>query len=180
MKLEIPIKVDLDGIDKLIEELKALQTYKLSEDDEMILVNLDDVAEVFMNHIVTINDVSDDVKVTNRNDKEMIYRDDAIDAMTNTLWHYPNECYRNLNEYEFAKGLAELGLKSVPPAQPEVLACGEGELIAQPEIIRCKDCENWDTTWQNDFPPNYHYCPLIDGPRPGDWYCADAERRTDE
>jgi len=50
---------------------------------------------------------------------DTINRRDAIDAMTNTLWHYPNECYRNLNEYEFAKGLAELGLKSVPSAQPE-------------------------------------------------------------
>ena len=50
---------------------------------------------------------------------------------------------------------------------------------AKPEIIRCKDCENWDTTWQNDWAKNYHYCPLIDGIRNGDWYCADAERRTE-
>ena len=50
---------------------------------------------------------------------DLIERQKAIDAMANTLWHYPNECYRNLNEYEFAKGLAELGLKSVPSAQPE-------------------------------------------------------------
>lgn len=50
---------------------------------------------------------------------DSINRQAAIDAMTNTLWHYPNECYRNLNEYEFAKGLAEIGLKSVPSAQPE-------------------------------------------------------------
>ena len=48
----------------------------------------------------------------------------------------------------------------------------------QPEIIRCKDCENWDTTWQNDFAPNYHYCPIIDGTYSGDFYCAKAERRT--
>ena len=47
---------------------------------------------------------------------DCILRQAAIDAMANTLWHYPNECYRNLSEYEFAKGLAELGLKSVPPA----------------------------------------------------------------
>lgn len=52
--------------------------------------------------------------------KDTIYRQDALDAMTTTLWHYPNECYRNLNEYEFAKGLAELGLKSVPSAQPRL------------------------------------------------------------
>ena len=51
---------------------------------------------------------------------------------------------------------------------------------AQPEIIRCKDCKDWDTTWQNDWAKNYHYCPLVDGTRNGDWYCADAERRTDE
>ena len=51
--------------------------------------------------------------------EDCISRQAAIDAMANTLWHYPNECYRNLNEYEFAKGLAELGLKSVPSAQPE-------------------------------------------------------------
>ena len=51
---------------------------------------------------------------------DLISRQAAIDAMTNTLWHYPNECYRNLNKYEFAKGLAELGLKSVPSAQPTI------------------------------------------------------------
>ena len=51
---------------------------------------------------------------------------------------------------------------------------------AQLEIIRCKDCKNWDTTWTNDFSPNYHYCPMVDGVRKEDWFCADAERRTDE
>ena len=51
---------------------------------------------------------------------------------------------------------------------------------AQPVIIRCKDCKYWDTTWTNDFSPNYHYCPMVDGVRKEDWFCADAERRTDE
>lgn len=50
---------------------------------------------------------------------------------------------------------------------------------AQPEIIRCKECEHWDTSWQNDYAPNYHYCPFVDGTHRGDFYCADAERRTD-
>ena len=58
-------------------------------------------------------------KDTNVPSNDCISREAAIDSMTNTLWHYPNECYRNLNEYEFAKGLAELGLKSVPSVQPE-------------------------------------------------------------
>ena len=47
----------------------------------------------------------------------------------------------------------------------------------QPEIIYCKDCENWDTTW--DSAPNYHYCPIMDGTYSGDFYCAKAERRND-
>jgi len=49
----------------------------------------------------------------------------------------------------------------------------------QPEPIRCKDCKNWDTTWTNDYAPNYHYCPMVDGTRGSDFYCADAERRTE-
>ena len=49
----------------------------------------------------------------------------------------------------------------------------------RPEIVKCKDCENWDTTWQNDSAPNYHYCPMMDGTYSGDFYCGKAERRTD-
>lgn len=55
---------------------------------------------------------------------DLISRQAAIDAMTSILWHYPNECYRKLNEYEFAKRLAELGLKSVPSAQ-QWIPCSE-------------------------------------------------------
>lgn len=51
---------------------------------------------------------------------------------------------------------------------------------AQPEIIRCKDCEHWETSWQNDYAPNYHYCPLVDGTRRDDFYCADAERKGEQ
>ena len=56
----------------------------------------------------------------------------------------------------------------------------ELDLSAQPEIVRCKDCGHWDTTWQNDFAPNYHYCSLVDGTRRGDFFCADAERRGEQ
>lgn len=50
---------------------------------------------------------------------DQIDRQAAIKVMTSVLWHLPNEWYRNLNEYEFSKGLAELGLNSVPSVQPE-------------------------------------------------------------
>lgn len=50
---------------------------------------------------------------------------------------------------------------------------------AQPEIIRCRECKNWETSWKSNWGPNYHYCPMIDQIPTGDFYCADAERRTD-
>ena len=50
--------------------------------------------------------------------KDLIERQAAINAMAQALWLYPNEYYRNLNVYAFAKGLAEIGLRSVPSAQP--------------------------------------------------------------
>lgn len=45
------------------------------------------------------------------------------------------------------------------------------------ELVRCKDCKHWDKTWTNDWSPDYHYCPMIEGVRNGDFYCADGERR---
>lgn len=52
--------------------------------------------------------------------------------------------------------------------------------LKQPEIIHCKECENWDMSWGIDYAPNYHYCHLVDSIHRGDFYCADAERRTNE
>ena len=51
MRLEIPVEVDLNGIDDIVDEIKSLQTYKLSEGDDMDLVSRDDVAEILINHI---------------------------------------------------------------------------------------------------------------------------------
>lgn len=50
-KLEIPIRVFIGDIEDLIAELKALQTYKLFEGDEMKLVDLDAVVEIFAGHV---------------------------------------------------------------------------------------------------------------------------------
>lgn len=96
-------------------------------------------------------------KDTNVPSNDTISRKQAIDAICNTY----NKYGRTAKVEELASAI-----KWLPPAQPE--------------IIRCKDCGHWDTTWQNDFAPNYHYCPLVDGTRRCDFYCADAERRTDE
>lgn len=51
--------------------------------------------------------------------------------------------------------------------------------VDEMQVVRCKDCKYWDTTWQNDYAPNYHYCPMIDGTRRNDFYCAYAERKEE-
>lgn len=100
------------------------------------------------------------------------------DLISRKAVFYALECMRFASDAE--RRYASSMLEQIPIAQPEMLACGEGELIAQPEIIRCKDCKFWETTWVCDFDANLHYCPLVDGVRKCDFYCADAERRTDE
>ena len=51
MKLEIPVKVYFDDVQGMIDEIQKLQTYKLFEGDDMVLVNLDAVATIMANHI---------------------------------------------------------------------------------------------------------------------------------
>ena len=45
---------------------------------------------------------------------------------------------------------------------------------AQPEIIRCNECKNWLDI--DDGRQKHRMCADIYG----EWYCADAERRTDD
>ena len=73
-KLEIPIEVKFDDFKAVIEEIKNLQTYKLSEDDDMVLVDLDKVADILSSHI--------EVK---RNDAPQKTNADRIRAMSDAM-----------------------------------------------------------------------------------------------
>ncbi len=88
---------------------------------------------------------------------DLIDRQDAIKAIEDL-----QDCYNGFSD-TYDKACIIGALEEVPSAHPE--------------IIRCRDCENWDKTWTNDWSPEYHYCPMIDGVRKGDFYCADAKRR---
>lgn len=52
-KIEIPIRVYMGEIEEIINELKHLQTYKLFEEDDKVLINRDDVIKIFVNHLRT-------------------------------------------------------------------------------------------------------------------------------
>ena len=51
MKLVTSIKVYFDDIQGMINEVKRLQTYKLFEGDDMVLVGLDAIVAVMANHV---------------------------------------------------------------------------------------------------------------------------------
>lgn len=71
-------------------------------------------------------------------------------------------------------------IKSLPSARPEVLVCGEGELIAQPEIIRCNDCKHWTQTTGNMRGFGLGDCDYINAKLVNcNGFCYWAERRTD-
>ena len=91
---------------------------------------------------------------------DLISRQDAIKAMTNAIWHYPNELYGNLNSYDIAEALAKHGLSSLPSAVCDDCiwhVCNynkvdwdrKGDLISRQDVIKAiqkaetKECAIW-------------------------------------
>ena len=75
---------------------------------------------------------------------------------------------------------------SMPPAQPDLsgyssrlwkAAYERGKADAQPDIIHCGECKHRDP---EDKKCDCGHDILWQLPRDDEWYCADAERRTDE
>lgn len=54
MKLpNITVKCDFDDIQQIVDEVKGLQTYKLFEGDDMILINRAELVEILLKHLRT-------------------------------------------------------------------------------------------------------------------------------
>ena len=124
---------------------------------------------------------------------ELISRKAAIDAI---LAVTGNSSVRELYEHVQEHGLSEMWsggvsaaidiIIAVPPTQPDLsgysdklwkAAYERGKAEAHDEIVRCKECRHRD--------PEDHKCDcghdiIWQLPRDDKWYCADAERRTDE
>ena len=43
-------------------------------------------------------------------------------------------------------------------------------------VVRCKDCENWQTDW-NPSIPDRHYCAVMDSMMKADDFCSYGERK---
>ena len=51
---------------------------------------------------------------------------------------------------------------------------------AQPEVIRCENCQKRDDKWEDWEEGKVYWCDIMDGCVKADDYCSYAERRTDE
>ena len=43
-------------------------------------------------------------------------------------------------------------------------------------VVRCRDCENWQTDW-NPSIPDRHYCAVMDSMMKADDFCSYGERK---
>ena len=123
----------------------------------------------------------------------LISRQAAIDAVYDAFCYaYCDNCEKEMNEdlcgdchrkyqnWSASKKIIEKVINNLPSAQPEVLAHGEGELSAQPEMIRCKDCIYFDK--YIDCKEMYQwdgFCADWARNTYENWYCSRAEKRND-
>lgn len=115
-------------------------------------------------------------------DKDMVYRQDAIDAIEH-ITSSMSVCV-NSDECHGMKRMQRQAVIELANLSP-----------AQPEIIRCKDCKHWrqQTNYQG-VPLSFGFCESDDMWRSlygetyevshidtdDDFYCGYAKRRTDE
>ena len=103
---------------------------------------------------------------------DAISRQAAIEAIEYVDWYHQNqhgEMVSGANSREHQAWYRAEDIYDVLERLPS----------AQPEIIRCKDCEDYQTDWETDY-PNEHYCATVDKMMPEDGFCSSAERRIDE
>ena len=99
---------------------------------------------------------------------DLISRQAAIDALEREKTYSTayNDGYTQTDYFkQYNMGLTDgiKAIKNIPSAQPE--------------IIYCKDCKNWDTDWQTI--EGQHYCPMVDKQTNGEWFCADRIRNAE-
>ena len=90
---------------------------------------------------------------------DLIRIQDAIKAVANYLWHYPNEQYKNLNVFEVGESLVKDALSIVPSADAV-------------EVVRCKDCK-----WYESDGGALMVCARIELVADDNDYCSWGERR---
>lgn len=136
MKFEAPIKVDIDDVTKLIHDLQCLQTYKLGADDTMVLVSLDDIADVFADHI-RAKRLDKDIDVPNKS---------ALDHIHNVVRDDAYKCGYEQGKADMAHTIKDKTLFIK---------------VSEEDVDRIKrvmlDCDPWCKTFYEDAPGEAHW-----------------------
>lgn len=103
---------------------------------------------------------------------DLIDRQKAIDAMWKALYEYEDKMEKQFIESDdldveewiqhriFVQNMSDIDRKVILDLPS-----------AEPEIIRCKDCKWWKSSWK--------YCRYIHFDTDKEFYCAVGERRPD-
>ena len=83
---------------------------------------------------------------------------DAFNRIKSTLKNPETAHYDTLMFYEIEDVLEDVEPADVVP------------------VVRCKDCENWQTDW-NPSIPDRHYCAVMDSMMKAEDFCGYGERR---
>lgn len=95
---------------------------------------------------------------------DLISRQDAIRAVANYLWHYPNEQYKNLNVFEVGEALVKDALSIVPSADRPTgewieVDCYESEKHSVTDM-RCSLCGKYaSVVLPHRTRCVYNFCP---------------------
>ena len=119
---------------------------------------------------------------------DLISREKTIDAIEGITWYHQNrnnEMVMGANSDEDQPWYkADDVYKAIEEVPSELNVMTKSKLNSLygfsasdvVAVIRCKDCEYWQTDWQPHGGMG-HYCPMIDLVTNSLFYCAEGERK---
>ena len=82
-----------------------------------------------------------------------------------------------MNEYISREAALKAIYTSTAPAL-EVRAMPAADVV---EVVRCRECENWDTDWEpSHAEKGQYFCPILGQVTDTDFYCGCGERKDKE
>lgn len=92
-----------------------------------------------------------------------------IDALSHEMYHMAFETDSELQKWDGGCWIRYKMFEKCRDNAPTIEAV---------EVVRCKDCKEWDREWDPSGFPDIHYCWMIDLFTYGTFYCKDGDRRT--
>lgn len=121
---------------------------------------------------------------------DLIDRNETIKALWKALYEYEDKTEKQFVESPeldvadwilhqiFVQNMSDIDRQTILQ-MPTVIPADESNMDTE-EIVRCKDCEHWETSWTPcGVSDGRHYCAPLDLYPSADWFCADGKKRTE-